>query len=257
MEDIATRRLSRRKGGANARTNRTGRNGGIGRNTNRFGGAKKKTRNRGAYSKLRNQINNNRQRNKRGSVNKKHNNGGRNNARESNKGGEYSYCGVTWSDANSSCDSPCASGLDRECPDTMTCYADANSCPATGTSAGGGSADATKDNGGKGGNHGSMLDGWRMYWHSPPQKTGQGYKPLQGYWPSLNSKDEMCVYNDKYPNYMKTDIEFYFFDSINDCCRAWFKGDVKSCIEESTNYAHEDGNRWGSPPRHSSKAGKP
>ena len=82
-------------------------------------------------------------------------------------------------------------------------------------------------------------------------------KPLQGYWPSLNSKDEMCVYNDKYPNYMKTDIEFYFFDSINDCCRAWFKGDVKSCIEESTNYAHEDGNRWGSPPRHSSKAGKP
>ena len=76
----------------------------------------------------------------------------------------------------------------------------------------------------------------------PQEKKGQGNKPNRGYWPNFD--DEICVRNAYYPNYMKTDTEFYFASTSDECCRLHFKGYVKGCMVESTYYEKT----WGSDP---------
>ena len=69
--------------------------------------------------------------------------------------------------------------------------------------------------------------------------TRQGCKLAQGYYPNFD--DETCIQDDNYPNYMKTDVDFYFASEINACCRLHYKGRVKDCILMSEQYA----DRWG------------
>lgn len=40
----------------------------------------------------------------------------------------YNYCGAGFDDANSRCKTMCPNGMDSECPDGETCFADATSC---------------------------------------------------------------------------------------------------------------------------------
>jgi len=43
----------------------------------------------------------------------------------------YNYCGISYADANSKCTTSCPSGMDSECPDNESCFADATGCPPT------------------------------------------------------------------------------------------------------------------------------
>ena len=72
---------------------------------------------------------------------------------------------------------------------------------------------------------------------------GQSYKPNIGYYPELEI--EICKSDGSYPNYMKTDVQFYFSTTINECCRLHFKGSIKDCLEVSMKYAKKT--EWNTP----------
>ena len=66
-------------------------------------------------------------------------------------------------------------------------------------------------------------------------QMGQGYKPNYGYYPDFDN--DICISDESYPNYMKTDVEFYFSTTINECCRLHYKGSVKDCVDVSMKVA--------------------
>jgi len=66
-------------------------------------------------------------------------------------------------------------------------------------------------------------------------QMGQGYKPNYGYYPDFDN--DICISDESYPNYMKTDVEFYFSTTINECCRLHYKGSVKDCLDVSMKVA--------------------
>jgi len=134
--------------------------------------------------------------------------------------GRNNYCGYSFEDAALSCRKSCARGFDVECHMGMTYFADVMNCPAT--SPGGAikpGGKGGKGSNGQGGGYGGNGGGWGG---SSGGATGQGYKPMQGYYPLFD--EETCVQDSQYPNYMRTNASFYFATTINECCCLHYKG---------------------------------